>query len=117
MSSCTHYRCKPGIVLECDKGHDIRSLVGGPHLGWMARMPCVKSGLSKDVVPCEDFDDSDQEERDTELIRFSDKVLAGICPTHGTPLDQSTRRWFCPVEACEVVALSCGSHEVGHDEG
>lgn len=37
----------------CTHGVDVRAHVGGEQLGWMARMPCVETRLSHDVVPCD----------------------------------------------------------------
>jgi hypothetical protein len=37
----------------CSHGIDVRAHVGGDRIGWMARMPCVDTPLSRDVVPCD----------------------------------------------------------------
>lgn len=50
LNNCNHY----GFHREptCAKAVDIRAHVGGEDLGWMRRLPCVNSSLSRDVVAC-----------------------------------------------------------------
>jgi hypothetical protein len=50
---CVHYAPKPGGRYECELGINIRDHVGGPDFGWLARIPCVTSNLTKDQVACD----------------------------------------------------------------
>jgi len=37
----------------CEKGINYRLLAGGERHGYLARIPCVETALSKNVQPCE----------------------------------------------------------------
>ena len=86
--NCIHYSPKPGMKIECDKGIDIRALVGGEDHGWMTRMPCSKA-LQKDAVPCglAEFPTKEQLEADREQLEKNLRAIAnGACPECGTVL-------------------------------
>lgn len=85
---CRHYgyQVTPGDAQRsgpvCALGIDIRTLVGGPKLGWMARMPCVSTRLSKDVVPCDRVELMTNEEILRE-IRQGDEVVIDLLRKRG----------------------------------
>lgn len=56
---CKHFN-GVGNTPPCLKGIDIRELVGGPDLGWVTRLPCIKR--NKNPIPCDQFEDFTQEE-------------------------------------------------------
>ena len=57
---CRYYGYAKGRAV-CKHDVDIRTHVGGPRLGWMRRVPCVRTNISQDVVPCELYEDDDFE--------------------------------------------------------
>lgn len=88
---CKHFI--GGLTPKCGAGHTIRSLVGGPEYGWMARMPCTrqqKTSLPKDPGPdCSDYAEPTAEEVAEDTARFKaefDKIYAGVCPQCGASL-------------------------------
>jgi hypothetical protein len=78
---CRHYAFQvspqAGSGPVCEIGIKIRELVGGHRLGWMARMPCVQTSLSKNVVPCERAEMLSQDEILEELLRERKKEQEG----------------------------------------
>ncbi len=87
--NCVHYSPKPGGIYECDKGIDIRAHVGGPDFGWMARMPCCNTKLSRDRVSC-DLREMPTPERVAADQSTAEQqmraVLNGACPECGKVL-------------------------------
>ena len=67
LGKCVHFNGLPFRIDEdygkcCDAGVNYRALVGGSDFGWMARTPCTKTTLSKDVVLCDKYRDPTPEE-------------------------------------------------------
>ncbi len=87
--NCIHYSPKPGGVYDCDKGVIIRKHVGGPDYGWMARIPCCSSRLSKDTVSCDlrELPTAEQVKADqAEAEKQMRAVINGACPECGKVL-------------------------------
>lgn len=112
-------RCRHGSMRGLDKvcalGIDVRAHVGGPDLGWFCRTPCVVSGFSRDVVPCdrfEEFTEAEKQAREDEIKRAVDSVLAGKSPCCGADLIAQGTGRYC--EACHMfVARFCGGTDHG----
>lgn len=58
---CRHYGFRDGAPV-CALGIDIRVHVGGPKFGWLCRIPCVSTSLSRDVIACDRADLVNSEE-------------------------------------------------------
>ena len=85
---CKHYGNVRG-ELVCDKGVDVRAHVGGPDYGWMARIPCVTSKLSKEQVTCGLRELPTADELAAGLAgmdRLLRAVVNGCCPDCGSAL-------------------------------
>jgi hypothetical protein len=63
---CRHFRA-PYHNPTCLAGVNYRELSGEPELGWMARLPCVTTRLSKNQITCNYFDLETAEEHETKL--------------------------------------------------
>lgn len=101
----------------CDKGVDIRALVGGPDYGWLRRMPCTEGLASQalpppiePVIPCALRvypTAAEVEESIKELNRRVDCLLRGVCPKCGADMEREGNRAWCPV--CPDMSLrQCG---------
>jgi hypothetical protein len=65
MGTCRHYNGTVGGTNACcEAGVNYRALVGGPDLGWLARLPCVPRSRTDagDVVHCALFAPKTREE-------------------------------------------------------
>ena len=113
--TCKHFGSRPGGHLVCEKGHDIRKLVGGEEYGWMRRVPChdpdARVGTSLpmlDPVTCADYEDPTAEEvadYEMEVERIMAAFAKGLCPKCGGALTVRGHSHVC--DACkEVVAIS-----------
>lgn len=74
MNSCIHFT---GIHRDvCAAGVEYRSLVGGPDLGWAARIPCILTGLTKEPrATCELKKLPTREEATAEVDRSNERIL------------------------------------------
>ncbi len=111
--SCKHYACKPGMKFECARGVPIRTHVGGAEHGWMARMPCVTTSLSRDQVPCELREYPTPEElaeSERRMREAMDSVLAGRSSCCHAPLIARGTARYCS-KCREFVARLCGESE------
>lgn len=89
QDTCLHYSPKPGGIYACDKGVTIRDHVGGSDFGWMARMPCVTTGLSKEQVPCNlrELPTAEQVKADQATMEAHVRaIINGSCPECGKVL-------------------------------
>jgi hypothetical protein len=58
---CKHYNA-PVHNDSCELGINYLELAGGEHKGYMARLPCCQTSLTKDMVHCDKFEEYTPEE-------------------------------------------------------
>jgi hypothetical protein len=98
---CKHYHARPGLRYECELGVDIRALVGGSDYGWLTRMPCVTTSLSREQVTCERRCYQTAEElaaEEAEMMRVLEAFASGKSPCCGAGLVAVGSFHYC--EAC-----------------
>jgi len=54
MKTCKHY-LSPIHQSECAKGINYLNITGGERRGYLRKLPCVTTGLSRDQVLCDSF--------------------------------------------------------------
>jgi hypothetical protein len=91
---CKHFS-GPVHNKACKAGIDYRALVGGPDLGWMARLPCIPdSPLKKSpVAKCESYASLTPEEIATQEKEIKDRsqfIITAIKDIKATKLAQGS---------------------------
>jgi hypothetical protein len=113
-TTCKHYACKPGMEFVCARGVDIRKHVGGPSLGWMARMPCVTTKLSKEQISCDhrEYPTAEEvEQSEREMRQAIDRFVAGRSPCCDVGMVTRGTARFCS-KCTEFVGRACSREDV-----
>src|SRR5579864_7564965 len=67
MDICVHFTGVQNTA--CEAGVNLRQLVGGPELGWAARLPCLLMDAEKCAVVCPSRKLPSREEAEAEVRR------------------------------------------------
>jgi hypothetical protein len=91
MGRCVHFK---GIQHDlCGAGINIRQLVGGPELGWAARLPCLLMDAEKCTVVCESRKLLTRDEAEAEVSKDRERMkrtLKAVAAAH----DDAGRKGF-----------------------
>lgn len=71
MRTCVHY-ASPVHCNDCLKGINYLELAGGERCGYLARLPCVTTQLSRDQVKCEHFKAYTPKQAEDEYKKFEE---------------------------------------------
>lgn len=104
---CKHFTGYQNIV--CEAGVTYRTLVGGPNLGWLRRLPCLQTEGQHDQATCDRFELPTAEEiaeskarSDAAVAETIRRLEAGLCPHCGAKVEQERQVGPC------VYAEPCG---------
>jgi len=120
-NTCKYYKGYQGLIGNrgCQLDINIRKMIGGDNIGWMTRIPCVITGLSKNVVACKNFTEWNDKEiannkKKTKLIieamEASISGLTTICPECGLTIIQENGTGYCPNNCFSF--RSCKTNEI-----
>jgi hypothetical protein len=101
----------------CARGHNVRSLVGGPDFGWGLRCPCILTERSKNVAHCPSADMESKEDHFAEPLALAELRAIWIDgPDSEAARATRVRQAPDPVPTCRIVVDGCAPLPILHEE-